>query len=124
MANEYIPGVCNIGEEEISRRRKLGWIGLAVAVVLFAVLFWVGVDVWWRLLVFFPAAFSASGFLQAHFGFCSGYARTGVFNFGMPGKTTVVADEASKAKDRKKGSRITMYAVLIGALVALACVFV
>jgi hypothetical protein len=119
---QYVPGVCNIGPEEIARRRNLGWIGLVVAIVVFAALLWSGVDAWWRLFVFFPAALSASGFLQAYFQFCTGFARAGIFNFGSLGTQQTVGDDSSKAKDKRQGSRITLYAVLIGFIVALAAV--
>src|SRR5580692_2451145 len=98
--NQYTPGVCNIGREETTRRRQLGWISLVVAVVILIILIWSGVNPWWRLLVFFPATMSASGFLQARYHFCSGFARKGVFNFGPLGTTQNVNDEASKQKDR------------------------
>src|ERR1700690_3894174 len=123
MTQIYVAGICNIGPEEIRRRRTTGWVGLIIALILFAVLFWTGVDPWWRLLVFLPATLSASGFLQAYFQFCSGFARRGVFNFGAIGQMNPVADDASKAKDRRWGNRITLYAVVIGALIAIACVF-
>jgi hypothetical protein len=119
---EYLAGVCNIGPEEIARRRNLGWIGLAVAIVLLAILVWAGVNPWWRLFVFFPAMLSASGFLQAYFRFCSGYARRGVFNFGSLGATHPVTDATSKTKDRKQGNRIMLWAVLIGAVAAIVVV--
>ena len=35
---------------------------------------------------------SASGFLQAYFQFCSGFARIGVFNFGSLGQTNKVLE--------------------------------
>lgn len=124
MTQTYVPGVCNIGPEEIARRRRLGWTGLLVALVLFVGLFWFGANPWWRLLVFFPAALSASGFLQAYFQFCSGFGRRGVFNFGSLGQMTNIADDESKQKDRKRGSRIAIYAFAIGAIVALVCVYV
>ena len=120
---EYVAGVCNIGPEEIARRRNLGWVTLAVTVVLLGVLVWVGVNPWWRLFVFFPAMMSASGFLQAYFHFCSGFARKGIFNIGSIGQTHEIRDEISKVKDRSKGNRITIYAVLIGAVVAIVSVF-
>ena len=34
----YIPGVCNINHAEIARRRMAGYIGLAIFVVMLAVL--------------------------------------------------------------------------------------
>jgi len=119
---EYVAGVCNIGPAEIARRRNFGWAAFAVAVILLAALLWSGVNPWWRLLVFFPATAAASGFLQAYFKFCSGFARKGIFNFGSLGQTNTIADEASKSKDKKKGNQITLYAAIIGAVVAIACV--
>ncbi len=121
---EYVAGVCNIGPEEVARRRNLGWISLAVSIILLAALVWSGISPWWRLLIFFPATLSASGFIQAYFHFCSGFARRGMFNFGLLGQHQAVADEASKVKDKKKGTQITLYAVLIGAAVALAALLV
>ena len=121
---EYIPGVCNIGSQEINRRRRIGWIGLAVVLFLFIILTLFNVHPWWRLLIFFPATLSASGFLQAHFHFCAGFARKGVFNFGEIGKTQEVTDESANAKDKQKGNKIALYAVSIGAIVAFICVFI
>lgn len=121
---EYVPGVCNIGPEEIARRRNLGWSSLAVAIVLLVVLIWSGINPWWRLLVFFPAMLSASGFLQSYFHFCSGFARKGLFNFGPLGTQQKVTDEASKAKDEKRGKQIALYAFLIGLAAAILAVFI
>ena len=120
---EYIPGTCNIGREEVRRRRNFGLAALVVLGLLLGGLIAAGVKPLWRLLLFFPAASAASGLLQAYFHFCSGFARVGIYNFGGPGEKHEVKDEASKAKDRKKGNRITLYAVIFGAIVALAAAF-
>jgi hypothetical protein len=120
----YTPGVCNIGPEEIRRRRNLGWFGIAVALALFALCYGLGLNPLWRLVIFFPAMLSASGFLQAYFHFCSGFARRGIFNFGAIGHTESVSGEASLAKDRKKGNQIALYSALIGVAVALIAVLI
>ena len=119
---EYVPGVCNIGPEEIARRRNLGWLALAITILLLLTLILTGVNPWWRLFVFFPAAMSASGFLQAYFHFCVGFARIGVFNFGSIGQMQKVDDDLSKKKDKRKGNQITLYAVLIGGVSAIIAV--
>jgi hypothetical protein len=119
--NEYVPGQCNIGLEERVRRRNFGWVSLAVGVVVLVALLGFRVNPLWRLFLFLPATAAASGFLQAYFHFCSGFARTGVYNFGPPGPTTAIVEEDSKRKDRRKGNQITFYAVLIGAAVAILC---
>ncbi len=116
---EYIPGACNIGPDEIARRRSVGWFSLAVTVVLFGALELSGINQWWRIFIFFPASLSASGFIQAHFHFCSGFARAGIFNFGALGELHKVDDDASRAMDRQKGYRIILYSVSIGGIAAL-----
>jgi len=121
---DYIPGVCNIGPQEIARRRNIGWIGLIISILLLGLLIATGVNAWWRLFVFFPATLSASGFLQAHFHFCSGFARKGIFNFGPAGKAEQVGEEASKAEDKKTGNKITLYAVLIGVVITILVVLI
>ena len=121
---EYQPGVCNIGADEIRRRGNAGWIGLVVTAVAFAVLVASGVNPWWRLLLFFPAAASASGFLQARLRFCAGFARRGIFNFGSLGQANQVVDEEAMAMDRRRGNQIAIYSSLIGAAVAIGSVFV
>ena len=120
----YAPGVCNIGPEEISRRRTIGWIGLLAAIVLFAALFLTGVNPWWRLFVFLPATMSASGFLQATMKFCVGFAQKGVYNLGPIGSVQPVADKEAAAKDRKHGMSITGYSVLIGVVVTVIAILI
>lgn len=120
--NQYIAGVCNIGPKEIARRRNFGWGGLAIVIVLLVVLIRTGVNPWWRLFDFFPAALAASGFLQAYFHFCSGFAKQGIFNFDSLGQTQNVTDDTSRQKDRQKGNQITLYAVLIGLAIAIVSV--
>ncbi len=110
----YQPGVCNIGAEEIRRRLNAGWIGLLVTLIGYAVLVASGVSPWWRLLLFFPAAASASGFIQARLKFCAGFARRGIFNFGNLGKANHVVDEEAMAMDRRRGNQIAIYSSLIG----------
>jgi hypothetical protein len=116
---EYVPGTCNIGPQEIARRRTFGWTGAVISIILLAVLMYTGVNRWWRLFVFFPAGLCAVGFLQAHFRFCYAYGRLGIFNFGVPGKGHRVQDDAAKLLDKKKANQILLYVVLIAVAVAL-----
>ena len=120
--NEYIPGQCNIGPDEIARRRNVGWVSLAISLVLIGTLEGAGVDPWWRLLVFFPAALSASGFLQAFYHFCSGFGRAGLYNFGALGGIHHIDDDLSKAKDKKKAYQIILYSVLIAGAAAIIAI--
>ena len=116
---EYVPGVCNIGAEEIRYRRNFGWISLALTIALFVLFLVSGIGRWWRLMLFLPAMMSASGFIQARSKFCAGFAQRGIFNFGSRGGTSKVEDDESRAKDRRKGLQITLSSSLLGAAIAL-----
>src|SRR5512143_1416954 len=93
-ASVYAPGRCNIGAAEIARRRRFGHVGLAITLVLLVVLFVVGAPRELRLLLFFPAAGSAIGYLQAQLRFCAAFGLLGVFNFGPRGGLERIAEPA------------------------------
>lgn len=122
---QYIPGVCNIGPAEIAVRKRLGWYGLLITVVLEALFIWFGVSPWVRLVLFVPMFFSANGFLQGFMHFCAGFGMRGLFNFGpQVGKTDTVSQAEFRALDRKKAQQIFLYAVIIALVVALAAFFI
>jgi hypothetical protein len=62
MENKYIPGVCNMGREEIKRRKTAGWTGLILTLVTIFLLWWLDASKWWHLVVFIPAVMGATGF--------------------------------------------------------------
>ncbi|MBN2086664.1 MAG: hypothetical protein JW748_15730 [Anaerolineales bacterium] len=122
--SEYIPGVCNIGPAEIRMRRTSGWIGLAAVILLWAAFCCFRVPAAWRLLLFFPAAMSAVGFLQAAMHFCAAFGIGGVFNFGPNvGKTDTIEQAEYRRQDRRKALQIVLYSGLIGIAAALAGYF-
>ncbi|MGD0862620.1 MAG: hypothetical protein ABSA21_07640 [Candidatus Limnocylindrales bacterium] len=119
---DYSPGVCNIGPAEIARRRLAGHVGLVVCVVGFVLLAATAAPHWTRLILFLPAAASASGYLQAWLHFCAGFGSRGVYNFGPLGKVQQVADRQARARDRARSLRIGVAAGLIGVAVAIVAV--
>jgi hypothetical protein len=124
MENKYIPGVCNIGPAEINMRRRVGWIGLAVTVVLWIGLVLLGVSAYWRLLLVIPASLAATGFLQAYLHFCAGFGIKGLFNFGPEvGKAETVSQQEFRAKDKKRALQIFGYSIVIGVILALAAYY-
>ena len=118
----YQPGVCNIGPDEIRRRRRSGHIGAISAIGLFAVLVAVGAPPITRALVGLPAVIAASGYLQAHLRFCAGFGQVGVFNFGDVGVTEHVVDEQARAKDKAKARQIGLMSFAVGIAVAIVAV--
>jgi hypothetical protein len=116
----YIPGVCNINTKEIGRRRLLGWVGVALFIVGLGALVLLGIDRWWRLILF-PASFlAASGFLQAKHHFCTGYGGAGKQN-ATEGNTKALAvvDAAARKLDRQRTRQINVQAAAIGIVPAL-----
>lgn len=80
-----------------------------------------GTDSEWYLLVFFPAAMAASGFLQAYLHFCAGFGLKGIYNVVKPaGETEAVELQEMRAKDRNKALKIVADSVLIGLITAFA----
>lgn len=116
--DKYIPGVCNIGPQEIKRRAKDGWVALIATLVIWALFTWLGTPRIWRLTLFFPAAMAAIGFLQAKMHFCVAFALGNLFNFGEIGKTDTVTQAEDRAQDRKKAWTMISFAVLAGLLLA------
>jgi hypothetical protein len=76
----------------------------------------------WRLSLFVPAFFAATGFLQGFMHFCAAFGMRGVFNFGQVGQTQEVEQEEYRRKDKRKAQQILAYSTLIGIVVALAAV--
>jgi hypothetical protein len=119
---DYQAGVCNIGPEEIARRRRAGHVGLAISLALFIGLVVVGAPPILRLVLFLPVAAAASGYLQAWLRFCAGFGSRGIYNFGRIGETFAVPDDQARARDRRKANQLGLAAALIGVVVAIVAV--
>jgi hypothetical protein len=119
--SEYIPGTCNIGGGEVTRRRMVAILGLILTVSSTATLITNEASRQSRLGVFIPALVMSVGWVQSRKRFCLAYGFAGTFNFGSVGKISKVSDQSARAADRKTAIRIfaqsTLYALLITALV-------
>jgi hypothetical protein len=124
MTDQYVPGSCNIGPEEIALRRRAGHVGLAVTAGLAAALLRSDLHPAWRLTLALPAAGAASGYLQARQRFCANYGFRGVYNFRPRGHAQAVASSEAKAVDRRRALQIAATSAAIGAVVALVALAV
>ncbi len=120
----YQPGVCNIGPDEITKRRRTGDFGVIATVVTFVVLVVLGVPPIARFLVALPAAVAASGYLQAYFKFCVAFGSAGVFNFGARGTTEHVVDADARARDRQRVLQLSLGIAAISVSIGLLAVLV
>ena len=119
MTDQYVPGTCNIGSEEITLRRRAGHIGLAVTAALATALLRSDLHPAWRLTLALPAAGAASGYLQARQRFCANFGFRGVYNFGALGHEERVAVEQARAQDRRRALAVAAGSVLVGLATAL-----
>ena len=111
---EYRPGVCNIGPEEIRRRRRAGHVGILASLILLVILVAIGAPSLARLIVALPVAGAASGYLQAWLRFCAGFGSRGVFNFGPLGRMEQVVDADARRRDRVRARQIGLASLAIG----------
>jgi hypothetical protein len=113
-SDEYRPGVCNIGPEEIARRRRAGHLGAVATLIVLAILVAIHAPPFARLLLVLPAAGAATGYLQAWLKFCAGFGSAGVFNFGPLGGTLKVVTAEARRRDRVRSLQIVLGALAIG----------
>lgn len=117
--NNYIPGVCNIGKEEIKKRNQVGIAGLVLTVLIYFIFVYFEVSKKVRFLIFIPAVITAIGFLQARMHFCVYYGFAEMFNFDLLGKSNKVENDEFVKKDKKRARSIIYSAILIGIVVGL-----
>ncbi len=98
--NTYSPGSCNIGPEEVKRRYRIGFTGLALMAVYVLCVEWLDLQRIVKLGLFFPAFYAVSGFLQAVRRFCFVYGWKGVASLGGRRKFKHVTDEVYLRQDR------------------------
>ena len=120
----YVPGVCNIGKEEINKRKRAGIVGLILTVLTYSLFVYFEVSKGVRFLTFIPAVISAIGFLQARMRFCAYYGLAEMFNFDSLEKSNKVDNNEFVRKDKKRARQIIYYSVLIGIVVGLLAVIV
>lgn len=118
----YAAGACNIGPDEIARRRRGGLTVVLIAVAIAVVLLAIGAPAWTRLLVFPPLAAGLISLEQVRRRFCVGFAMAGIRNFGPLGTPDRVADAGDRAADRRAALVLTGYMSAIAAVATVALV--
>jgi hypothetical protein len=112
---------CNIGPQEIARRRRSATVMTAVAVVVAVLVVAAQVPVVARLAVWPFAAAAAVNWMQVVHRFCVAFGALGIENFGALGHQVPVA-LATRAADRRRALQVIVEGSLIGAAVTLALV--
>jgi hypothetical protein len=114
----YRPGACNIGQEEIAQRRRMGLVFLAVAIGVGIILLVIDAPPLARIAVwpFLAAAFTTLE--QVRRRFCVAFGMAGVRNFGpQVGQTQRIEDDAARATDRRTALVMASYCSLAAGVV-------
>lgn len=121
--NHYVPGTCNIGHEEIKRRKKATIFSIILTITVIALLMMLDANKIWRLTLFIPAASLGVSFQQWYFKFCVAFGIKGVFNFGDIGKTFSIDQKENYRKDRIKAWQMIITGTVFGLILALIFYF-
>ncbi len=121
--NHYIPGACNIGPEEINRRKKATLFSIVFTITVIVLLFMLDANKIWRLTLFIPATSLGVSFQQWYFKFCVAFGIKGVFNFGDIGKTFSIDQKENYRKDRIKAWQMIISGMVFGLILALIFYF-
>jgi hypothetical protein len=122
QSSTYIPGVCNINQDEIRKRRKIGLIGLAALLVSLAGLMLLKVPALVMLVLFLPAFLMAIGLLQAKNKFCVGYAAAGMRHTALA--VEKIDDDEAMHRDKARARSMNLQALGIAIAIALMAVFI
>ncbi|MCY3412749.1 MAG: hypothetical protein INQ03_14015 [Candidatus Heimdallarchaeota archaeon] len=122
--SNYIAGSCNIGPEELARRRMARNISGIVLVVLTGLVFYLQVAAFWGLVLFLPAIGFAVSFLQVRNKFCVAFGLSGVYNFDELGKLDKTITSAEKKLDQQKVFKMTVQSVLFAFIYAISSYFI
>ncbi len=118
--SDYLPGQCNIGEDEILRRIRMGYMGLGISLLLAALFLMFQPARELRLLLFIPLFYTFSGFLQARKRFCYVFGWKGVFSLHGLNTIQKVKQDDARRQDRIQAFRLVIQIFVLSALLALA----
>jgi hypothetical protein len=112
---------CNIGPDEIARRRRIAIAATVATVGLAVLLFGLGAPRIDRLAIWPLAAAAGVTWLQVVHRFCVRFGAFGVENFGQVG-AEVPVDPAFRTADRRQAVRLILEGAFAGLVATLALV--
>jgi hypothetical protein len=111
--NEYLPGQCNIGPQEMETRLRMGYIGLGLIFAFIMAMDLFELPSHFKFLVFIPSAYALSGFLQSQQRFCFLFGVLGLYS--ITGKRQKTGKGIQLSKDRRRAVEIILQ-VFFGSL--------
>ena len=119
--DQAVPPRCNIGPDEIAKRRQSAVVGSVIVALIAAAVIALRVPPFARLLFWPVATGAAVMWLQVVHRFCVAFGALGLENFGRLG-SQVHTDPRLRAMDRRKVLQLVLEGALIGLVVTLVLV--
>ena len=113
MTGGYIPGVCNIGEEEINKRRKMLFASLISSIILTWFCFKQPDSTWIKDVLFTSFTILVITIVEVRKRFCITFGAFGYFNFNKLGKAERVINKKLLVKDRLNALKILLFSILL-----------
>ena len=117
--SDSVAGACNIGPQEIRRRKAVAYLGLFLTLLALIGFIKTGASASARIGIFFPALVFSIGFIQARKKFCLAYGFLGTFNLGKLGDISKVSSKEDKAADRATALGILLQSIGLAAVITL-----
>lgn len=117
IQEKYEAGLCNIGKNEITIRKKLFNFSLLVMLSLICLSMAFHQDKWMTLLLFVSTFFTFLLFIEIRLKFCILFGFFNLYNFKQLGNLENVNDLELKRKDRKRAFKIVTLSFFVAAAI-------
>lgn len=119
MLEQYIPGICNLGNQQLMKRKRFAAKSAGFTVWAIVLLQLFSVPPVWRLCMLIPFSVTALALQQVYYKFCYVFGLKGYYGLNLVGQTNKVTDAESLKLDRAKAHRMIVSSVFIGTILAL-----
>ena len=119
----YIPGTCNIGAEQLTKRKRFAFKSVLGTILCLFFLQAFHLDKIWRLLMVVPFAVTSVALQQVAYKFCYVFGLKGLYGFGEIDKANKIKEDEFRKKDRRKSQLMLISSLLIGIILSVAYYF-
>ena len=123
-ASKYQAGVCNIGPDEINKRKRAFYFSFLGTSILVVITILIELSQLWRLLLFFPITATVINYLQVRYKFCVYFGFFSIWNFDDLGGSKKVNNVEDHKKDLLKVRKMFLLSGLIGLILTTLLYFV
>lgn len=122
--SKYVPGVCNIGKDEIRVRRNAGLTSLLTLAVFIFLLRVLDLPSILQYGIFIGIYAVAINYFQVSNQFCVNFGSREIFNFEDRGEKNRIENDLARKLDRQKVIKMNLRAALAGIILTPPLIFI